>query len=146
MNQYDVERYAKMTEEEREDQLCHWTWFKNLKVDDEAILWLDGCCGAGYDSGYTLVKITVVNDDGSVQIDEYDGKFYYGHLLRDYESYHLVCLIPPTQQHLNMLHEQNEIQKMIDKLAVMKDEEWEALGFVKLKKIMDIIVYGRIYS
>lgn len=139
MKPSDIEKYSKMQESELENEIPNWNWFKNLKVGDDAILWLDDCAYFRYDIndwGYTLVKVTSVNEDGSVEIDRNLGKFYYCRLPNKSDA--LIGLIPPTEERITRLNEQEETKKIIEKLDNMK-YEWDSLGIEKLKRIMKII-------
>lgn len=139
MKQSDVENYLKMQYFELENEIPNWNWFKNLKVGDDAILWLDDCAFFRDDIndwGYTLVKVISANEDGSVEIDRNLGKFYYCRLPNESDA--LIGLIPPTEEHIKRLNEQEETKKIIEKLDNMK-YGWDSLGVEKLKRIMKII-------
>lgn len=139
MKPSDIETYNQMQDSELKEEIPNWNWFKNLQTGDDAILWLDDCAYFREDInnwGYTLVKVTSVNEDGSVEIDRNLGRFYYCRLPNEPDA--LIGLIPPTEEHLNERYEQDEKKHILKKIRDM-DYKWESLGFDKLKKIMDII-------
>ena len=92
MKQEDISKYRNMTEEERKKQIPNWEWFKSLKVGDKAAIFSDSCIVIGLEYEYMPVTIKAINEDGSVEVDDWPEKFYYCRQPNDMDA--TIGLIP----------------------------------------------------
>lgn len=132
MRPSDITKYNNMTDEQLTENIPNWQWFKHLSVEDEVIVWLCDCFYlSNYlnDNGYTLAKVISVNEDGSVDIDKLNLRFYYCRHPNNMNA--IVALIPATDEYRWRALRPDAITEIRQKLDDLDDE--------KVKRILEIV-------
>lgn len=143
MDKEDLDRLSGLSGEDLRAEIPDLDWFWNLKEGDEAVLSLIGMYffrNDLWDNAFTLVKVTKVYEDGSVEINRGNlGRFYFCVRLCERQGWERrqmnIRLIPPRDELIKKLREKDS------KIEQEVEEEFNKIdwGTISIFKKMEIL-------